>query len=177
MPLDTLNADHIGQAGGGFEVQRANNGLIYVVGLAGNENDILSLSMTSVTLPKTNINIIEVMYLNQTRKFAGRPTFEDMQVVFNDYVDQNTKKVLADWFYLSHNPVTGKTAFASQYKKNGRIVLYGPDGSGDREWEVTGIWISAFDPGDVDHEADDRLRITCTITIDKAVFKPAAIAA
>lgn len=178
MPLDTLNADHIGQVGGGFEPQRPNNVLLYIVGLAGNENDVVTLSLTSFPIPKSNIGIIEVGYLNQTRKFAGKPTYDDLSVVFNDYVDQNTKKVLADWFYLSHNPVTGKTSFARDYKKNGRVVLYAPDGSSDREWEVQGAWISTFDPGDADMESgDDRLRITCTITIDKAIYKPAAIAA
>lgn len=177
MPLNTLNADHIGQVGGGFEPQRANNGLLYIVGLAGNENDLLSLSLTSFPIPKSNVGIIEVRYLNQIRKFAGTPTFDDLSVVFNDYVDQNTAKVIADWFYLSHNPVTGKTAFASQYKKNGRAVLYAPDGTADREWECQGMWISTFDPGDVDMEGEDRIRITCTITIDKAIYKPASIAA
>lgn len=176
-PIDTLTADHIGQVGGGFEPQRANNGLLYIAGLAGNENDVITLSLTSFPLPKSNINPIEIMYLNQTRKFAGKPTYDDLSVVFNDYVDQTTKVVLANWFYLAHNPLTGKTAFASQYKKNGRMVLYAPDGSGDREWELQGMWISTFDPGDVDMETDDRVRLTCNIVIDKALFKPADLAA
>ena len=177
MPLDTLNADHIGQVGGGFEPQRANNGLLYIVGLAGNENDLLSLSLTSFPIPKSNVGIIEVRYLNQIRKFAGTPTFDDLSVVFNDFVDQNTAKVIADWFYLSHNPVTGKTSFAAQYKKNGRAILYAPDGTRDREWECQGMWLQTFDPGDIDMEGEDRVRITCTITIDKAIYKPSTIAA
>lgn len=176
MPLDTLNADHIGQVGGGFEPQRANNALLYVTGLAGNENDVITLSLASFPIPKSSINPVEVMYLNQTRKFAGRPTYEAMTIVFRDYVDTNTKKVLADWFYLAHNPITGKTAFATQYKKNGRAVLFAPDGTGDREWECQGLWISSFDPGDVDMETDEQLRITCTIEIDKAIYRPSLAA-
>lgn len=177
MPLDTLSADHIGQVGGGFEPQRANNALLYIAGLAGNENDVITLSLTSFPVPKSNIGIIEVRYLNQIRKFAGTPTYDDLSVVFNDYVDQNTKLVIANWFYLAHNPRNGKTSFASQYKKNGRVVLYAPDGSGDREWECQGMWISTFDPGDIDMEGEDRVRLTCTITIDKAIYVPADVAA
>jgi len=172
MPIDTLNADHIGQVGGGFEPQRANNALLYVTGLAGNENDVITLSLTSFPVPKSNIGLIEVRYLNQIRKFAGTPTYDDLSIVFNDYVDQNTKQVLADWFYLTHNPVDGKTAFAADYKKNGRIVLFDPSGASDREWECQGMWIQVFDPGDIDFEGEDRLRITCTITIDKAIYRP-----
>lgn len=176
MPIDTLNADHIGQVGGGFEPQRANNALLYIAGLAGNENDIVTLSLTSFPVPKSNIGIIEVRYLNQIRKFAGTPTFEDMTVVFNDYVDQNTAKVLADWFYLAHDPVSGKTAFASAYKKNGRIVLYDPSGGSDREWEMQGMWIQMYDPGDIDMEGEDRVRISCTFTVDKAIYRPSIAA-
>jgi hypothetical protein len=175
MPLDTLNADHIGQVGGGFEPQRQNNILFYVTGLAGNENDVITLSFTSGPLPKSTITPIEVRYLNQIRKFAGTPTFEDMPMVFNDYVDQGTAKVLADWFYLAHNPLTGKTALASQYKKNGRMVLYGPNGEFDREWEIQGAWVSNYDPGDSDHEGEDRVRINCTLTIDKAIYVPSGL--
>lgn len=176
MPLDTLNADHIGQVGGGFEPQRQNNILMFVTGLAGNENDVITLSLTSFPIPKSNLGIIEVRYLNQIRKFAGTPTYDDLSVVFNDYVDQNTHKVLADWFYLAHNPIDGKTQFARDYKKNGRVVLYGPEGTGDREWEIQGAWISTFDPGDADMEGEDRTRITCTITIDRAIFRPSLAA-
>jgi len=177
MPLDTLNADHIGQVGGGFEPQRQNNVLLYVTGLEGNENDVITLSFTSGPLPKSNIGIIEVRYLNQIRKFAGTPTYDDLPVVFNDYVDQETATVLAKWNYLSHNPLSGKTALASEYKKNGRMVKYGPNGEFDREWEIQGMWISNFDPGDADHEGEDRVRITCSITIDKAIYVPAGLTA
>ena len=79
MPLETLTADHIGQVGGGFEPQRANNALLYIVGLAGNENDVLSLSLSSFPVPKSNLGIIEVRYLNQIRKFAGTPEYQALQ--------------------------------------------------------------------------------------------------
>lgn len=172
MPIDTLNADHIGQVGGGFEPQRQNNALMFVSGLAGNENDVITLSLTSFPLPKASVNIIEVGYLNQVRKFAGKPVYEDMPVVFNDYVDQQTKQVLADWWYLVHDPISGQTAFARDYKKSARIVLYDPSGGSDREWECQGCWISNFDAGDADMEADDRVRITATITVDRCIYRP-----
>jgi len=177
MPLDTLNADHIGQVGGGFEPQRTNNILFTVTGLAGNDNDVITLSFTSGPLPKMSITPIEVRYLNQTRKFAGTVVYEDVPMIFNDYVDQETATVLANWFYLAHNPLSGKTALARDYKKNGRLTLYGPQGTFDREWEIQGAWISNYDPGDADMEGEDRVRITATITIDKAVYIPSNLSA
>lgn len=173
MPLDTLNADHIGQAGGGFEPQRQNNGLLYITGLEGDENGITTLSFVTGPVPKSDINVVEVHHQNQLRKFAGKTTYQDMTVQFYDYVDQNTKLVLTRWYYQSHDPKSGKTRFASRYKKNGRLVLTGPDGSTDREWAIEGMWIQGFDPGDIDHESDTANRISCTIAIDKAIYVPA----
>ena len=171
MPIDTLNADHIGQVGGGFEPQRQSNGLLRIAGLAGNETEVITLSLAAFPLPKSNVAIIEVAFLNQIRKFAGRTTYDDLSVQFNDYVDQNTAKVLADWFYLVHDPVTGRTAFKSEYARNGTWTLYDPTGGSDRVWECQGIWISQYDPGEIDMEADDRVRITATLTVDRAIYR------
>ena len=172
MPIDTLNADHIGSVAGGFEPQRQNNGLLRIANLAGNEQEVITLSLAAFPMPKSNVSIVEVRYLNQTRKFAGIASYDDLSVQFVDYVDRTTSKVLADWFYLSHNPVDGKTAFKSQYAKNGTWTLYDPSGGSDRVWECQGIFITAFDPGEIDMEAEGTpVRITTTFTIDRAIYR------
>lgn len=164
MPLSTLHADHIG-AGGAFEPQRQNNGLLFISGLAG--ADAIRLSIASFPVPKRSMGIIELGYLNEKRKFPGLPTYDDLTVVFNDYIDQQTAKVLWDWAFLVHNPYTGKTGLAASYKKTGWVSLYGPDGVAERQYDIIGMWPSAIDPGEVDMMAEDTVKITLTLTIDK----------
>ena len=172
MPLDTLHANHIGAVGGGFELQRANNALLYVVGLAGNSNDLLTLTLASFPLPKESSGVIEVPYLNEKRKFAGIVTYDDLTVIFNEYVDKDTAKLLYDWRYLVKDPVSGKIGNKADYAKTGRMVKYGPDGGNDREFEVQGIWPSTLDGGEVDFATEDGIKINMTLSIDKAIYQP-----
>lgn len=174
MPLNALHANHIGAVGGGFELQRPNNGLLFIVGLDGNANNVLSLSLASFSLPKENSNIVEVPFLNDKRKFAGMTTFDDLQVVINDYVDRPTAEILYRWRYLVKDPITGKMGNKASYAKTGRAVKYSPQGDLDREYTLEGIWPSAMDGGEIDMSNDsDGLKITMTLTIDKAYYTPA----
>lgn len=172
MPLNALHANHIGAVGGGFELQRANNALLYIVNLDGNANNVITLSLASFPLPKESSGIIEVNFLNEKRKFAGMVTYDDLTIVFNDYVDKETARLLYNWRYLVKNPVDGKIGNKSAYAKAGRMVKYGPDGGSDREYELQGIWPSALDGGEADFASEDGIKVNMTLTIDKAIYVP-----
>lgn len=177
MPIDTLTANHIGAVGGGYEIQRQNNALLYVVGLDGNSNDVLTLSLQSFPLPKVSSGIIEVPFVNEKRKFAGAITYDDLTIVFNDYVDRPTAEVLFRWRYSVQNPDTGAVGYKRDYAKEGRMVKFGPDGTADdREWELRGIWPSTMDAGEVDFAGEDAVKINMTLTIDTALYLPSTAA-
>lgn len=173
MPLDTLHANHLGSVGGGFELQRANNALLYIVGLDGNSNDLLTLSLASFPLPKETTSPIEVGFLNEKRKFAGLTTYDDLSIVINDYVDKDTAQMLYRWRYLVKDPVSGKMGFKAQYAKAGRMVKFGPDGTAEREYELQGVWPSALDGGEIDFMTEDGVKINMTLTVDKTIYLPA----
>lgn len=173
MPLDTLHADHIGATSGGFELQRANNALMRIVGLDGDENNLFQLSLASFPVPKSTHGIIEVPYLNEKRKFAGMPTYDDITVIFNDFVGEDVALLLHRWYYQIHDPITGKQQFKAQYAKEGRVTLYAPDGTSDREYELQGVWPSGLDGGEIDFATEDGVKINLTLTIDKVIYAPA----
>lgn len=172
MPLDSLTAQHIGgQAPGEFELQRQNNGLLYIVGLDGNIDNVITLGLSSFPIPKVSQGIIEVRYLNEARKFPGNVTFDDLSIVFRDYVDRNMAGILLRWRRLCYDPVTGKIGRVAQAKKQARIVLFSPTGDLEREYELQGVWPSAFDGGEIDFSAEDGVNITLTLTYDKFIEK------
>ena len=113
--------------------------------------------------------MIEVNYLNEKRKFAGIASFDDLSVIFVDYVDKETAAILQRWFAQTYNADTGQVGMAKDYKKEGKVIQYSPDGQIEREYDIQGMWISAIDPGDADMASEDVLRVTCTFTIDKAI--------
>lgn len=177
MVLNNLTAQHIGgQSPGEFELQRTNNGLLFIVGLEGNENDPIRLSLSTFPIPKVSQGIIEVRYLNEARKFPGNPVFDDLSVVLYDYVDRNTAGILMAWRYLCYNHENGQIGRAANLKKQARIVLYGPDGQTERQYDLQGVWCSNFDGGEIDMAGEDGVRITLTLTYDKFLprFLPSA---
>ncbi len=95
-----LVADHVGSSG--WEPQRVNNAVLHFSDLPGDEELVLALS--SFPLPKKTHGIIEVGYVNEKRKFAGVPTFDDLSVIYKDYVDKNTANILLRWDRLVYNP-------------------------------------------------------------------------
>lgn len=170
MALDLMTADHLGKQNGTYEPQRANNGRLIITGLPGEaDGNVLVLSLSSFTLPKAASNILEVAYLNERRKFAGTTTYDDLSVVYKDHIDAGTARQLWLWRRLVSDPTTGEIGLAANYKKQGWIELYGPNGlnSNIRTIKLQGCWISAMDPGDIDYQNDETMNISCTITIDK----------
>jgi len=165
-PLDSLSADKIG--GPGYEPQRQNGAYIVIEGL---DEDPLKMAIVSFPIPKVTNNAVEVHHGNEVRKFAGKPTFEDLSIVMKDYIESPLLDKLLEWRKKVYNHETGQIGWAKDYKKNGYIYLHGPDGNGVRKWRIQGAWPSGFDPGDVDHSSDDTTQITMTLTIDKAWYE------
>lgn len=160
----TLMADHVGKAN--WEPQRINNAVLHIADLDG--DDDLVLSLMSFPLPKRTNGIIEVGYVNERRKFAGLPTFDDLSVVYKDYTDRNLVNILWTWAMQVYDPRTGVIGLASGYKKNGWVELFAPNGEHIRRYDIIGIWPSGFDPGDADLTGEDTINVTVTFTIDKA---------
>jgi len=163
MPIQ-LVADHVGSLH--WEPQRINNALLHIADLEGDEDLVLALQ--SFPLPKQTSNIVEIGYVNEKRKFAGVPTFDDLSVIYRDYVDKNVAQMLWRWRKLVYDPQTGRIGLKSQYAKNGWVEMFAPNGDFIRRYEMIGCWPSGMDPGDIDLAGDDAIQITMTLTIDKA---------
>lgn len=161
--LNNLTADRIDT----LEPQRQSNGILRIANLLN--GDVFELGIQGFPLPKRAVGVIEIRYLNEVRKFAGNPTYDDITVTFNDYIDNDLAGVIDEWFTLVHNAKNGKTGWARTYKKTGHVELYGPNGQYSRFWDVRGVWPSSFDPGDIDVTSEDAVKIQGTFSIDKAL--------
>lgn len=160
--LSNLTADQLNN----LEPQRQNNGRIIINGLDG--SDQVTLAASAVPLPKRAIGIIEVFHLNERRKYAGNPTFDDLAITFTDFIDIDLANILNKWWIQVYNSTNGKIGFARSYKKTGFIEMFAPNGTFDRGYDLLGVWPSNYDGGDLDKEGEDKVRITLTLTIDKA---------
>jgi hypothetical protein len=182
--LPSLSAAHLANVGG-FEPQRANNALLFITDITdltlnvaagvgtvtsgSGHTNVLTLALDSFKIPQTEVAITSARFLNEARKFAGEVTHEDMTVTFKDFVDAEVAAALKQWHAKVYNPYTGKIGYARDYKKNGLIELYGPDGTAVRSYTVIGIWPSLVNHGQIDMASTDMLKIEVTFAVDRVV--------
>lgn len=159
-----------GNANSSYEPQRTNGALMYVTGIGnGGVDEVFTIGLKSFPLPKVTNAPQQVGYLNEKRKFAGNPEFDDISVQFQDYADLNTAQTLLAWRHQVYDPTTGKIGLKSQYARTGLVKLFAPNGDFERQYHLIGMWPSAFDHGEIDQQGDDMLTIMCNFCIDKAI--------
>jgi hypothetical protein len=187
MALTNLTADCLDDQ----EPQRVNNIKLVIKSGASSgtipDDANIALALDTFPIPKLSGGTIEAGYLNEKRKFAGNPTFDDLTIVYKDLVTTHVAWELVQWRQLVHNntaspfngiPVGGigyayKNATHGPtigYKRNGWVIKYGPSGYPIERWDVLGIWPSSLDPGEADMSGEDFIRINMTLTVDKVVY-------
>lgn len=172
-----ISGDHIAASGGTFEPQRTNNFVIEIYGLGPSEKETLILSTQSFDLPQESSEVIPVPFQNVQKKIAGPLTWEACTWTLRDFIDNKTREICVNWRAEVGDPDTDQVGLARNYKKEGKIVLLGPNGAFERTCKLIGVWPSAFNPGTADHEGGEKMTMELTLEIDKAKWdKPYASA-
>jgi len=142
---ERVSADHIaGTADLRFEPQRKNNftvrftlpdGLISV-----DRESMVAMSVKAMPFPQETSDILPLAFGNEERKVAGITKFTEEQLTVHDYVAGETAAVFRDWRRKVYDPVTGVIGYAYQYKTEGDLLFFGPDGEQRRLWTLQGMW-------------------------------------
>lgn len=173
-----MSANHIAAQGGGFEPQRRNNGALYITGLEpyGNVPEsgvgVVSLSLHMASFPTTQLDLIELPFLNQSRRVAGRANVEGMDVQVTDYVDKPTLNILLNWHLAVYDPLTGRVGLARDYKKTAQYVLFGPSGGVSRSWTIEGIFPTHVNPGQLDMSDNSQNIVDVQLSVDRVIPNP-----
>ena len=162
---ELISADHIAAQNGAFEPQRKNNFTLRIT-VGGR---VIQQALQSFPFPKESNAPIEINFGNEQRKVAGRVNYTDLDLILKDYADQPVMKTLVAWRRKVYDPATGKIGLAKDYKEQGEVVMFAPNGTLERRWKLIGVWPSNMDPGGGDMEANAQNLITIALTIDKAV--------
>jgi len=155
------------------EPQSAAGGLLYVTGIGGDgltsNDNVLTLSLNGFSLPSVTNSPTMVAYLNEKRKFAGLPEYEDITATFREYLNYNTVSLLLAWRRQVYDPRTGTVGLKQNYAKPGHIDLFAPDGSNLRRYTLQSVWPSAFSHGEIEMGGEDKISVSLTLAIDKAI--------
>lgn len=146
MP-ERVSAEHIASYGAGgihrFEPQRVNNFTIRFTlpgGIQLDKESIIAMSVKTFPFPQEETDVLEIAFGNEIRKIAGVTKFSNEQLTVHDYVDSETADIIAEWRRLVYNAETGVVGYASEYKSEGDLLMFGPDGNKIRTWRLYGLW-------------------------------------
>lgn len=156
-----------------FEIQFPNLGQLFTIdqGLAlpGNASDLLTLSVKSVSYPSTNIDKLKISYGNNSVNFAGRPEYGDVEIVVNDFIGIQSERILMGWSGLVYNPKTEVIGWASQYKRDGYLLEFAPDGTCVRRTQLRGCFPGTVSPGNFSNDDNSLREISVTFYCDVAI--------
>jgi hypothetical protein len=156
-----------------FEIQFPNLGQLFTIdqGLAlpGNASDLLTLSVKSVSYPSTNIDKLTISYGNNSVNFAGRPNYGDVAIVVNDFIGIQSERILMGWSGLVYNPKTQVIGWASQYKRDGYLLEFAPDGTSVRRTQLRGCFPGTVAPGNFSNDDNSLREISVTFYCDVAI--------
>ena len=167
-----VSADPIAAAGGGYEPQRKNNFTLEITPPANIQFDteILQLTLAQMSIPTESNDRITIDFGNEKRFVAGKTTYSEETIVFNDYVDAGVYQNLVNWRKKVYNPEDGKIGRARDYKATADLFMFAPDGSTFRRWRVLGIFPSELKPGEGNMAANEQNKIEVKFSVDKMIY-------
>ena len=164
-----------------WEPQRTNNFEVVFPSLTGlstieqniplpaNANELLTLSVKSVSYPEMSNDKLTVSYGNNSINFAGKPSYGDVTIVVNDFIGINTERILMAWSKRVYNPADETIGWAVDYKRDGYLIEYSPDGTVARRTQLRGCFPGQVSPGDFSNDDNSIREISCTFYVDVAI--------
>lgn len=165
--LTMLGASHL--ISPKYEVQRTNNFEIQITGVSDQET--LKLAVVSGFLPNESNEVISLNYGNTQVTVAGaaRPNNSGSLVV-RDLIgsEVDIEGMIDAWRASVYDKETDAIHFAADYKKTAKVTQSAPDGTLLRVWDLTGVWPSAVDYGQISYDSPGAKTISITLQYDKA---------
>lgn len=140
---------------------------------ASKVQEVLLVTCKKCTVPKCDINQIEIKRGNDIYKYPGMPVWNDITCEFNDFINSNIREILYAWKAEAYSTTVkcGPTSPAD-YKKTITLKQYTSYNKCIGTWVITGAWIKELAEPDLDVESDDARVISITFVYDYADYIP-----
>jgi len=139
-------------------------------GIALSQSRELYLAVAGGAIPGSSFEEVTIDFVNMQVFMAGAIRFESFALRVRDFIDAGSRKALWDWYQLVGNPRTGSMGLPNEYKADGNIILFAPNGTAERKWKVEGVWPQAQGWGDLDYSTVENLMMEFTLRCDRAYY-------
>jgi phage tail-like protein len=121
-------------------------------------------------IPTVSVDAVEHGVANILNKTAGMVKVGDLELTKLKFQNKNESWAWK-WLMLSSNQETGQVGLPTDYKKNGYIIHYGPDGETVLEkWQVIGCWPKNIEIDELDKVSSDNMMEKVTLSCDQIVL-------
>ena len=133
-------------------------------------DDALRLTCNRISLPKINLDKVEIHRMHNLYKVSGsKITYDDITVNFYDFVDNQAAKAIEAWHAQVYDIGTSLMGFPQGYKRNLTVLVYGPDHSVVETWTLVGAWPMTIARKELSWaDANGTQEVTMTLAIDEA---------
>jgi hypothetical protein len=155
------------KGGHNYQPQLTNHFKVTINDLA--DSDQITLALKNFSLPEIDVGEVTIYHGNGKVHYAGMPELSGMNSMsVNDLITKDIEKIIVEWHKLIYDPETDIMGWAGDYKKEGEVSEFGPDGTNDRTWTVYGIWPKTVNFGSFDYSSADVKMIDLTLIYDRA---------
>ena len=103
--------------------------------------DALRLTCKATSMPAPTIEQTDIHRMHELYKVAGsKVTWNDLTFTFYDFVDNAAAGAIEAWHKQVYDVSTSLMGFATTYKQNITLLVYGPDDSVVESWTLVGAW-------------------------------------
>lgn len=166
-----------------FKLQplKKNNWVFQFSAIPGNteqQNEALAFVAKTCNTPKLTFADTTINRMNETYKFAGNPTWNDLNCTFYDFIrnseiasgELSAGDILYNWACMIYNPLTGQMGYKTQYATSGTLAQVDPAGNIIRAWNLFGIYPSDVDwGGSLDYGSGEACEISAIFKYDLAI--------
>ena len=164
-----------------FKLQpmKKNNWVFQFSSIPGNNNQEEALAFVAKSCNAPNLQFADTIIdrMNEQYKFAGKPTWGDINCVFYDFIrnknsdnELSAGDILFNWQSMIYNPITGQMGYKTQYATSAALAQLDPAGNIVRAWNIFGIYPSQVDYGaGLDYSSGDVCEISSVFKYDLAI--------
>lgn len=121
--------------------------------------------------PQATFEETVVDYINAKRYLAGKMAWNPISITLHDPIAPSAAQKVMDWLRTNYEPLTGRSGYATFYKKDITLKLLDPQGAVVELWDLTGVWPMDINYGDLDYASSDNVEITCQLRFDNATLQ------
>lgn len=147
-----------------------------IPGNNGTQAEALAFVAKTCNAPALTFGDTTVNRMNEQYKFAGKPTWNDINCTFYDFIRNSSSNelgagdILYNWASMVYNPLTGQMGYKTQYATSATLAQLDPAGNIIRAWNMFGIYPSNITWGEgLDYGSTDICEVSAVFKYDLAI--------